>query len=68
MGKGGLRADPVKLEAISQLKPPTTQRELRAFLGLVGYYRRLIKDFQKEGSVLNKLLRKDAEFVWSNRC
>ncbi|XP_062384564.1 uncharacterized protein LOC134071743 [Sardina pilchardus] len=45
-----------RVEAIQEWPQPTTVRELRAFLGLTGYYRRFIKDFSKVAMPLNKLL------------
>ena len=65
IGKGQLRPDPAKLEAIRKLAPPTTTRELKAFLGLTGFYHRMVKGFAKPASVLTKLLRKEAEWVWT---
>ena len=65
IGRGCLRPDPSKLEAIQKLAPPTTTRELKAFLGLTGFYHRMVKDYAKPASVLTKLLRKDAEFRWT---
>ena len=53
VGHGQLKPDPKKLAAVKQLSPPTSVRQLRAFLGLVGYYRRMIPEFQKEGHALN---------------
>lgn len=40
----------------------------RSFLGLANYYRRFIKDFSKIAAPLNKLLRKDQKFVWTDIC
>jgi hypothetical protein len=62
VGEGGLEADPSKLEAVKQLKPPTTQKEVRAFLGLVGFYRRLIPRFAEDAKHLDMLLKKEAEW------
>nr|GEX26642.1 putative reverse transcriptase domain-containing protein [Tanacetum cinerariifolium] len=39
----GVHVDPVKFEAIKNWTPPTTPTEVQQFLGLAGYYRRLIK-------------------------
>ncbi|GJT74901.1 hypothetical protein Tco_1041626 [Tanacetum coccineum] len=37
----GVHVDPSEIEAIKSWAPPTTPTEVRQFLGLVGYYRRL---------------------------
>ncbi|KAL5806334.1 hypothetical protein ACOSQ4_029067 [Xanthoceras sorbifolium] len=37
----GIKADPKKIEAIVEWKPPRNVTEVRSFLGLAGYYRRL---------------------------
>jgi len=39
---------------------------LRSFLGAVGYYRKFIKNFALIAKPLFKLLKKGAEFKWSN--
>ncbi|GJR42236.1 putative reverse transcriptase domain-containing protein [Tanacetum coccineum] len=43
----GLHVDPAKIEAVKNWASPTTPTEIRQFLGLVGYYRRFIKDFRR---------------------
>ena len=40
----------------------------QSFLGLVGYYRRIIKRFSKIAASLNKLLEKNKPFVWTEEC
>ncbi|KAK1607264.1 hypothetical protein QYE76_030937 [Lolium multiflorum] len=37
---GGIVVDPAKIKTVEEWKAPTTQTEVRAFLGLAGYYRR----------------------------
>ena len=34
----GIKVDPTKIEVISSLPSPTTQKEVRSFLGHAGYY------------------------------
>ena len=43
----GIRPLPSKTHAIQHMQPPTTPKQVRAFLGLVGYYRKFIKGFAK---------------------
>jgi len=46
---------------------PTNIRQLKAFLGLSGYYRRFIPNFSKTVKPLTELLRKNTPFVWNRR-
>jgi hypothetical protein len=48
--------------------PPTTASEILSFLGLAGYYRRLIKDFSKIAKPMTKLLEKNKAFEWTTEC
>jgi hypothetical protein len=59
--RDGVSPDPAKLTAIAALLPPTTKTDVRAFLGMVGYYRRFIKDFAKLSAPLEKLLEGTAK-------
>ena len=43
----GIRPLPSKTHAIQYMQPPTTPKQVRAFLGLVRYYRKFIKGFAK---------------------
>ena len=43
----GIRPLPSKTQAIHNMHPPKTPRQVHAFLSLVGYYRKFIKDFAK---------------------
>ena len=54
----GIRVDPAKIEAVVNWKPPRSVIKVRSFLGLVGYYRRLVKGFFVITSPLTKLLKK----------
>ena len=43
----GIRPLPAKTHAIQHMQPPTTPKQVIAFLGLVRYYRKFIKGFAK---------------------
>ena len=47
------------------MKPPTTPKQVRAFLGLVGYYRKFIKGFAKIAKPLTLLTRQQVKFDWT---
>ena len=57
VSKDGLKPNLKKVEAIHKYPEPTNVKELRAFLGLSGYYRRFVKDYAKMAKPLTKLLR-----------
>lgn len=52
----GVRPDPDKISAVVDWPAPTTAKELKAFLGLAGYYRRFVPGFAKIARPLNSLL------------
>ena len=58
IGRGGVRPEQSKVMAIKQLKRPTTKKEVRAFLGMTGYYRRFIRDFAQIAEPLTNLTKK----------
>ena len=47
---------------------PYTPKEVKQFLGLVGYYRKFIPRYADIARPLNALTRKDTEFEWSDIC
>ena len=47
------------------MNPPMTPKQVRAFLGLVGYYRKFIKGFAKIAKPLTLLTRQQVKFEWT---
>lgn len=64
----GLHKDPAKVLAISDAKPPTDVTQIKAFVGLVGYYSRFIPNMAQVLSPIYKLLQKDRKFIWDEQC
>ena len=53
---------PEKLESITKMPAPRNPKEVKQFLGLVGYYRKFIPRFADISRVLTHLTKKDMEF------
>lgn len=62
ISQNGIEVDPAKIKVISNLSVPQSQKDIRIFLGHVGYYRCFIENFKKIAAPLFKFLSKDIEF------
>ena len=67
MGKG-ITPMPEKLACIKDMPPPKTPKEVKQFLGLIGYYRKFMPRFSDLARPLNVLTRKDVPFKWTHVC
>ena len=65
LGVEGIRPVPAKTEAIKAMHPPVNPRQVCAFLRLVGYYRKFIKNFAKIAKPLTVLTCMDIKFEWT---
>jgi hypothetical protein len=63
--KQGLLVDPSKISIIIYLPPPTSVRQLCIALGHTGYYRNFIKGYTQITTPMEKLLKKDSKFQWT---
>ena len=71
VGSGNVKPDPGKIEAVRQFSTPRTKKQVRAFLGLAGYYRRFIPNFSAMASPLTDLTKKTAntsKLKWTAEC
>ena len=61
----GIRPRPLKTQAINNMDPPKTAKQVCTYLGLVGYYRKFIKAFAKIAKPLTLLTFYKAKFEWT---
>ena len=64
VGKDGVRPDPEKVASIRDWPSPTSQKQLRQWLGLANYLHKYTKDYARLIHPLSQLLRKDIEWEW----
>ena len=64
----GIQPLPEKLESIAKMPAPKNPKEVKQFLGLVGYYRKFVPRFADISRVLTHLTKKNVEFKWTPEC
>ena len=60
----GLRADPHKVQAISDMPPPSNKAEVQTILGMVNYLSKFAPKLAEITSPMRAILNKDVEFAW----
>lgn len=68
IGQGVVAPPQAKIESICSIPIPQSRKELRRFIGMIGYYRRFIVNFASVLAPLTDLLKKGVGFVWSDEC
>jgi hypothetical protein len=63
----GVATDGSKIQSIKNWKRPQNVKEVRGFLGMVGYYRRFVKNFGISSRSLFDLPKKGMVFVWTDK-
>ena len=64
--RNGIQPIPKKVEAILQIKPPTTRRELRRFIGMVNYYRDMWIKRSEILAPLTQLVSNTRKWQWTD--
>lgn len=62
--EGGYTTHPNKTTVIENYPIPKTVKEIRAFLGLCGFYRRFVPNFSKISQPLTQLTKKNVKYCW----
>ena len=68
MNEDGIRPQKALVEAISDFKRPETKKEVRRFLGTVGFYRDFIRNFADISTPLRNLTKDTTTFLWDEDC
>lgn len=69
LGHGQIRPQVEKLKAIQNIARPQTKKQVRSFLGLIGWYRRFVPHFASLATPLTDLTKKSpAKFCWTSEC
>ena len=64
----GISPTDEKVEAIKQAPRPENSTQLRAFLGMVNYHGKFIRNLSSILQPLNQLLQKNQDFIWTPQC
>ena len=58
----GVKPDPAKIKAITEMPTPTKKTELQRFLGMVTYFGQFIPDLSSKTTHLRQLLESEVEW------
>ena len=64
VSKSGIRVNPSKVEAIINLPPPSTLRQLQSLQGKVNFLRRFIPNYVELMKSFTRLLKHNIPFFW----
>ena len=67
LSKEGLKPDPQKVRAITEMNRPQNKEELQRFLGMVTYVAKIIPNFSQISTPLRQLLEKETDWHWTER-
>ena len=65
LSKEGLKPDPQKVRAITEMNRPQNKEELQRFLGMVTYVAKFIPNFSQISTPLRQLLEKETDWHWT---
>lgn len=56
-----------RVKAITEAPPPQNIQEIKAFLGLVNYYSKFVKNMFSKASAMCALLKNNVKFYWGRK-
>ena len=65
VNKEGIFIDPKRIKAINKLNPPSSKKWVQSFFGKINFVRRFVPNDVATVKPINKLLKKDQVFEWS---
>ena len=68
VSKKGIEIDPDNVQAIQDLPPPRTQKEVKSFMGKLNYIARFISQMTAKCDPIFKMLRKHNFDKWDEEC
>ena len=70
VGNGHVRPEKGKVAAVEAFPVPKTKKDVRAFLGLTGYYRKFIPEYATIAAPLTELTKKEQpnDLLWNLEC
>ena len=64
----GFKPLPEKIKSIKNMPPPKNAKEVKQFLGLAGYYRKIVPRFADLSRQLTNLTQQSVDFKWMEKC
>ena len=64
----GIEASPDKVKAVQDFPTPQSVKDVRLFLGLASFYRRLVPHFADIAKGMTQLTKKDKIWDWNQEC
>ena len=67
LNAGGYTVDTGRCKIVKDYPRPKNAKEIKKFLGIATYFRRLIRNYSQRSAPLRELMAKDAVFAWSDK-
>ena len=67
VSENGIQPNPVKIAAIQGISAPQNRKQLKGFLGMVGFWQRHVPNYATLTAPLTDLLKKGTEYAWAER-